>query len=219
MIRSLPLRASLGAFCFTATTAVSLWLAAPAAAQQTEQARLLQRAAQSRMKGAANAPVTVYEIADFQCPFCARFATQIFARIDSAFVSTGRVQWVFVNLPLPSHHNAWTAAEAALCAGAVGDRFWHFHERLFATQSEWSGATDPSPHYTRLAREAGVPLEPFHACVAADRVAPLILQDVIFSATARVSGTPSFIINNQQVVVGMKSFDEWRDILEKELRR
>jgi protein-disulfide isomerase len=192
---------------------------APAAAQQSEADRLLQRAAQSRAKGPQTATVTVYEIADFQCPFCARFSTEIFPRIDSAYVRTGRVQWVFVNLPLPSHHNAWTAAEAALCAGAVGDRFWPLHSRLYGSQGEWAGQPDPSAAFSRFAREAGVPMDAWNACVAGDRVAPLILQDVIFAATSRVGGTPTFVINNAVTIVGMKSFEEWRDILERELRK
>jgi protein-disulfide isomerase len=219
MIRMIFRPALLAGVCLTGTSVAAPFLAAPAEAQQTEQGRLLQRAAQSRAKGPANATVTVYEIADFQCPFCARFAREVYPRIDSAFVATGRVQWVFVNLPLPSHHNAWTAAEAALCAGALADRFWHFHDQLFTRQSEWTGLPDPAPFYARIARDAGVNADAFEACVGRDRVAPLILQDVIFAATSRVSGTPTFIVNNQQVVVGMKSFEEWRDILEKELRR
>jgi protein-disulfide isomerase len=161
----------------------------------------------------------VYEIADFQCPYCARFSRDVFPRIDSAYVRTGKVQWVFVNLPLPSHYNAWPASKAALCAGAVGDRFWQMHERLFGQQEEWSGSAEPMPIFGRYAREAGVPMEAYEACMAGDRVAPLLLQDVIFAATSRVSGTPTFIINNAQTVVGMKTFEEWRDIIEKELRR
>lgn len=213
-----PRRRTRLALAAAAALAAAL-LAAPAAAQQNEQLRLLQRAAQSRALGPQNATVTVYEIADFQCPYCARFSREIFPRIDSAFVQTGRIQWVFVNLPLPSHHNAWTAAEAALCAGAVGDRFWPVHDRLFAGQQEWVGLADPATAFARYARDAGVPMDAWNACVAADRVAPLILQDVIFAASSRVSGTPTFMINNAFAVTGMKSFEEWRDILEKELRR
>jgi protein-disulfide isomerase len=193
--------------------------AAPAAGQQEATTRLLQRAATNRAKGAQGAPVVVYEIADFQCPYCAHFAREVFPRIDSAYVRTGRVQWVFVNLPLPSHYNAWPASKAALCAGAVGDRFWPLHTRLFSNQADWAESPDPMPIFTRYAREAGVPMDAYQACMDGDRVASLILQDVIFAATSRVSGTPTFIVNNAQTVVGMKTFEEWREIIEKELRR
>ena len=83
-----------------------------------ERAALVRRAGMSRALGAKDAAVTVYEVADFECPFCAQFASQAFPRIDSAYVKPGRVQWVFVNLPLVMHANAFQAAEAALCAGA-----------------------------------------------------------------------------------------------------
>jgi protein-disulfide isomerase len=193
--------------------------AAPLAAQDAEspQARLLKRAAESRVKGMPGATVLVYEISDLQCPYCARFATETFPRIDSAYIRTGKVQWVFVSLPMPSHMNSWHAAEAALCAGATADRFWAMHTRLFASQAEWSGVADPAEVLTRLARESGVPMAEWQACVAGDRVAALILQDVIFGS--RVTGTPTFVINNQQTVVGLKSFAEWQEILEAALRR
>jgi protein-disulfide isomerase len=190
-----------------------------AAAQQQETAhsRLLKRAAESRAKGAASAPVLVYEISDFQCPYCRHFALEVFPQIDSAYVKTNRVQWVFVSLPMPSHTNAWVAAEAALCAGAVADRFWPMHDRIFLDQNEWSAAADPGAIMARYAREVGVPMDAYNTCTLQDRVAPIILQDVIFGS--RVSGTPTFIVNNQHTVVGVKTFAEWREILDGALKR
>jgi protein-disulfide isomerase len=179
----------------------------------------LQRATMSRAKGAENAPVFVYEFADFQCPHCARFALEVFPRIDSAFVRTGKVHWVFVHMPLPNHPNAWVAHEAAACAGAVADRFWPMHDRIFATQDEWARATDPGTILAGIAREIGVPSEAFDDCVTADRVAPMLLQDVIFAATSRINGTPAFNVNNEHSVVGLKTFEEWKDLLEKKLKK
>ena len=91
---------------------LTLASAAPVRAQsgpapETPHARLLRLAGESRSKGSANAPILVYEIADFQCPFCARFAVDAFPDIDSAYIKTGKVQWVFVNLPMPSHTQAY----------------------------------------------------------------------------------------------------------------
>lgn len=193
--------------------------AAVVAAQQLDhpQTRLLRQAAESRSKGAEGAPVLVYEISDFQCPYCRTFAVDVFPQIDSAYIRTSRVQWVFVSLPMPSHMNAWVAAEAALCAGAVGNRFWAMHDRIFGAQAEWAAAATPGPILARYAREAGVPMDAWQACVDEDRVASLILQDVIFGS--RVSGTPTFVVNNQQTVVGVKTFAEWREILDGLLRK
>ena len=128
------------------------------------------------------------------------------------------MQWFFVNLPLPNHGNAWLAAEAAICAGAVSDKFWVLHDRLFATQNEWSSVRDVRPTFLKMAKAAGVNVELYQQCVDEDRTAALILQDVIFATSARVTGTPAFVINNEQLVVGMKTFEEWRDLLEKALK-
>jgi protein-disulfide isomerase len=126
-----------------------------------------------------------------------------------------------VNLPMPSHARAWIATEAALCAGAVSDRFWVMHDRLFRAGEEWISAADPGAVLARFARDAGVAMEPFMECVAGDHVAPIILQDVIFGS--RVTGTPTFVVDShvtkkQQTVVGVKSFREWRDVLDAALR-
>lgn len=179
---------------------------------------LLERASAARARGQQTAPIFVYEFADFQCPHCARFALEVMPRIDSAFVKTGKVHWVFVNLPLPSHPNAWVAHEAAVCAGAVADRFWEMHDRIFAAQAEWASAADPSSIMMQLARDAGVPADSFTSCTAGDRVSALLLQDVIFAASSRVNGTPAFNVNNEHSVMGLKSFEEWRELLEKTIK-
>jgi protein-disulfide isomerase len=207
-------------FLLTLLIAPSAVMAQPVRQQtaaEAAHARLLKAAAESRSKGAESARVLVYEIADFQCPHCARFATEVFPLIDSAYVNAGRVQWVFVNLPMPSHVNAWVASEAALCAGAVADRFWAMHDRLFAGVGEWGPAADPAAIFAAYAGDAGVPLDAYRACVAQDRVAPLILQDVIFGS--RVTGTPTFVVDNETTVVGVKTFDEWREILDTALKK
>jgi protein-disulfide isomerase len=181
--------------------------------------RLLERGALSRAKGEQGSAIMVYEIADFQCPFCARFARDVFPRIDSAYIKTGKVQWFFVNLPLPNHGNAWAASEAALCAGALSDRFWPVHDKLYATQAEWANAKDPAPMFARIARESGVAMDGYEACTAADQVASLILQDVMYAARTGITGTPGFIINNEQSFVGIKSFEEWKELLDKVLKK
>lgn len=192
---------------------------APLRAQERNPETLFERASGSRMKGPPAARVLVYEIADFQCPYCADFARNVYPQIDSAYIRTGKVQWVFVGLPLPNHAHSWLATEAALCAGAVGNRFWAMHDRLFADQAEWTGATTPATVFARYAREAGVPMAGYEACVAEDRVASVILADVIFAASTRVSGTPMFIINNEQTVVGVKNYTEWKELLDRLLSK
>lgn len=182
---------------------------------------MVERALESRAKGDPAAAVVVFEIADFQCPYCARFSADVGKELDRKYVQTGRVQWVFVNLPLHTHRLAWVAAEAALCAGAAGDLFWPMHERLFAEQQRWSAMDDPGPFFARTARELGVDQAEYAACVAQDRVAPLILQDFGSGISAGITGTPTFIVMKGDDVVerlvGLQSVADWSRILDAAL--
>lgn len=208
--------------CAIALIVVLAGKGAAAAAQQApatdSTAALLQRAGASRARGAKDAPVTVFEVADFQCPFCAQFANRTFARIDSAYIRAGKVQWVFINMPLVIHANAFQAAEAALCAGAVAGKFWSMHERLYQAQPEWTTSPDPFPIFDRYARAAGVPEAPYAACVRTEKVWPVIMRDATYAAAGRIDGTPTYIIDQQVVAVGAKSYDEWKPILDKALQ-
>lgn len=178
-----------------------------------------ERAAMSRLKGAQNAPVTVYEIADFQCPYCARFAREVGPRIDSAYVRTGKVKWIYVNFPLPTHANAWSAAEAAMCAGGVGDKFWQMHDRLFAAQNEWAATTRAAALFAKYAREIGLQTTTFEGCLADDRMASIIVRDILNVSGAAVSGTPAFVINDEPLFAGYRPFDEWKEMLDAALKK
>jgi protein-disulfide isomerase len=178
-----------------------------------------ERAAMGRLKGPQSATVTVYEIADFQCPYCARFSIEVFPRIDTAYVKAGKVKWIFVNFPLPTHANAWPAAEAAMCAGGVGERFWPMHDRLFATQNDWASAPSAGKLFQKYAQEIGVDADAFASCIADDRMAPLLVRDLLNATNAGISGTPAFIVNNEPLFAGYKTFEEWKDILDGALRK
>ena len=195
-----------------------MMLLVPASANAQVQ-KTAERAAMNRLKGQQSATVTVYEIADFQCPYCARFSTEVFPRIDSAYVKSGKVKWIFVNFPLPTHANAWPAAEAAMCAGGVGERFWPMHDRLFATQNDWAAAPNAGKLFEKYAQESGVAMDAYLSCVADDRMAPLLVRDLLNATNAGISGTPAFIVNNEPLFAGYKTFEEWKDILDGALRK
>jgi protein-disulfide isomerase len=189
-----------------------LLLLASAARAQTQ--KVPERAATSRLKGLSGATVTVYEIADFQCPFCARFSLEVFPKIDSAYVKAGKVKWIFVNFPLPTHGNAWAASEAAMCAGGVAEKFWPMHDRLFAAQEEWAMSTNAGKLFEKYAKDIGVTVDAFASCVADDRMAALLVRDLLNATNAGISGTPAFVVNNDPLFAGYRSFEEWKDILD-----
>lgn len=165
-----------------------------AAASAVNADSVLARADRGRMKGQENAPITIIEVSDFQCPYCRDFATTTYARLDSAYLRTGRVKMIYINLPLSSHKQAFAAAEAAMCAGAQ-DKFYAMHDRLFATQREWSGQADATSRFEGFAQQLGLNMAEFRDCTQNDRTASLIVNDAMQAAGAGIQGTPMFILN------------------------
>lgn len=183
-----------------------------AAASAVNPDSVLARADRARMKGTENAPVTIIEVSDFQCPFCRDFATSTYARLDSAYLRTGRAKMIYINLPLSSHKQAFAAAEAAMCAGAQ-DKFYPMHDRLFATQREWSGQVDATQRFEGFAQQLGLNMPAFRDCTQNDRTASLIVNDAMQAAGAGIQGTPMFILsgaNGQQTSLnGAVPFEEF----------
>jgi len=167
---------------------------------------VLARASRGREKGAAEARVSVIEISDFQCPYCRQFFQDTYRAFDSAYVKTGKVKMVYINLPLPMHTQAYSAAEAAMCAGAQG-KFWEMHDRLFSTQREWGGQADAGQRFARMALELHLDPAAYRDCVDNDRTAPLILNDAMQATGAGVNGTPAFIVNRSQMLNGAVTFE------------
>jgi protein-disulfide isomerase len=169
------------------------------------------RADRGRMKGADSAKATIVEVSDFQCPYCRQFASGTYAQIDSAYVRTGRARLVYINLPLSIHANAFSAAEAAMCAGAQG-KFWQMHDRLFATQAEWGPRTDAGQRFERMAQALSLDMAAYRECTANDRTASIILNDAMQAGGAGIQGTPAFILNGpggQRALSGAVSFEQF----------
>lgn len=185
--------------------------AAPASGAGVNADSLLARADRGRMKGADSAQVTIVEISDFQCPYCREFAATTYRQVDSAYVRTGKARILYINLPLSSHLQAYPAAEAAMCAGAQG-RFWQMHDRLFATQREWSNQPNAAQRFERLAGELDLDMAAWRDCTANDRTAAIIVADAMQAAEARINGTPTFILNGrggQRALSGAVPFDQF----------
>ena len=200
--------------------AALLLLASTTAADLSAQDSVVtRRASDARIKGAADAAVTVFELADFECPFCKRFAESVFAQLDSAYIATGKVRWIYVNYPLPNHERAWIAAEAAMCVGGAGGDFWRAHDEFFLRQEGWTRAADAAAAFADIAREAGADEAEWRRCVAEDLVAPVLVQDLLSAAQTGASGTPAFVIDQRELFVGVRPFEEWVPVLDAALER
>jgi len=148
----------------------------------------------TRSKGAAGAPVTVYEMADFQCPACRMFAVTVLPTIEREYVQTGKVRWVFINLPLTSiHPNAVPAAEVAMCAARQG-RFWPTHDALYQQQDTWAKLASPRSTLVTIAQRAGVDRAKLLACLDEGSVRKEVELDSQRATRSGAHATPSFYI-------------------------
>ena len=148
----------------------------------------------ARTKGRPDAPVTVYEMSDFQCPYCRAFALGTMPLLEREYVQAGKVRFVYINLPLSSlHKNAATAAEVALCA-ARQQRFWPMHDLLFRHQDQWAPLASPQALLLTLGDSAGLDHAQLARCVASRATAADVRADSDRARRAGATSTPTFYI-------------------------
>ena len=141
------------------------------------------------MVGRADAPVTLVEFSDYQCPFCQRFFATTLSALKKHYVDTGKVRYVFRDFPLDQMHpQARKAAEAAHCAVEQG-KYWEMHEVLFQNQR-----TLAPPQLTVHARTVGVDGSKFDECLSSGRHAARVERGLADGAAVGVQGTPTFVV-------------------------
>ena len=161
--------------------------------------------------GAANAPVTIVEFSDFQCPFCSRVLPQV-KQIKEKYA--GKVRIVWRNYPLPFHQQAPLAAEAAMAADAQG-RFWDMHDKLFANQQ----ALD-RPALEKYAQELGLDVARFKADLDSGKFKQAVEADVKYanSLPGGGMGTPTFFINGKKIA-GAYPFEKFDAVIKDALAK
>lgn len=170
------------------------------------------------MLGRPDAPVSIIEFTDLQCPYCARFAEETWPRLKARYVDTGKVRFASRDLPLGMHAHAMPAAIAARCAGRQ-DRFWDYREALFRMQGEL-----PQSPYDALASRLGLDAAAFSACRADPTVAAEVRQDVALAQRNGITGTPSFVVGSvrngefeAQVIRGAQPLQAFEQAIEAAL--
>jgi len=165
--------------------------------------------------GDPNAPVTIIEYTDFQCPYCARHALQTFTQIDENLVETGKVRYVFKDLPLTSiHPQAMLAAEAARCAGDQDqEAYIAMHNLLFEKQKSWSGQANAADLFADYAAEIGLDSASLKTCLENHEFEKEVQADMQEANALGFSGTPAFLINGQSVV-GAQPFEVFEQAVE-----
>lgn len=171
------------------------------------------------MKGDKNAPVTMIEFSEYQCPFCARFSTETLPDIVSTYVDTGKLRIVFRDYPLAFHRNAAKAAEAAECAGDQG-LFWEMHDLLFANPKKLA-----PENLTQYAEQLGLYMPDFTFCMESGKNGPEVAHDLQDGKNAGVNSTPSFFIGvsgqgdkiKGTYIKGAKPFGAFKKAIEQAL--
>lgn len=169
--------------------------------------------------GDEKAKLTLIEFSDYQCPFCARHASQTLPQIVTDYVKTGKVKYVLRDFPLePIHPSALKAAEAARCAGDQG-KYWPMHDRLVVNPRNL-GAEDMTGH----AKAVGLDLQPFQGCLGSGKHAAKVRQDLADGQNAGVNGTPTFFIGftdqkspkirATKMLVGAQPFPKFKEAIE-----
>lgn len=159
--------------------------------------------------GGKDAPVTIVEFSDFQCPFC-RAAENSIKQVREKYGD--KVRLVYLDFPLSFHPHAMDAARAGRCAGAQ-DKFWQYHDAIFADQAKL-GAAD----LKATAKKIGLNTKEFTACFDKKKYDAEIRKDQEQGTSLGVTGTPTFFINGRQLV-GAQPLPKFAEIIDDELAR
>ena len=139
--------------------------------------------------GREDAPVTMVEFTDYQCPFCRRFEADSFAQLKKDYIDTGKVRFVSRDLPLDFHPNAPAAAMAARCAGEQ-HKFWEMRDAMMLDT-----ATDLGPDsILKYGQKTNLDMTAFRGCLSDKKYTSAIQKDTADAGTLGISGTPSFVI-------------------------
>lgn len=166
--------------------------------------------------GAATAPVTLEEYADFQCPYCGEYARQTEPRVIRRYVARGEVRIVWHPIAFIGPESVW-AAEAALCAQDQG-RFWEYTESLFRHQGAENSGAFAMPRLVALARGVGLDPAPFRSCLEGGRYRKAVEEATAEARRRGVDATPTFFINGRKVT-GALPFEEMARLLDAALTR
>jgi len=164
-------------------------------------------------KGDKDAPVTIIEFTDYECPFCKKFYTQTLGQIEKEYIDTGKVKYVVRDFPLGFHPNAQKAAEAAECAGEQGgnDGYFKMHDKLFD-----NGVKGGVSSFKQFAGQIGLDTGKFNTCLDSDKMASEVQKDMKEGQSYGVQGTPAFFVNGK-LISGAQPFSAFKQAIDAEL--
>jgi protein-disulfide isomerase len=152
--------------------------------------------AQGVSRGDPDAPLTLMDFSDYQCPSCAAFTFQAKPLLEMQYIEEGLLRFVYYDFPLVGgHRNAFLAARAARCAGDQ-DRYWDYHDVLFREQPNWATQSDPFSSFVGYAADVGLDRGEFRSCLGSDRHAEVVTANMQLGRQLGVSGTPTLFLDS-----------------------
>lgn len=164
--------------------------------------------------GSADAPVTIVEFADFQCPFCGRFTKDAFSQIKSQYIDTGKVKFVYRNFAFLGLESQ-DSANAAYCAKDQG-KFWEYYDYLYSHQNGENEGAFTRDNLKIFGQNLGLDGSSFNSCVDSRQYQDRVTADTKAGREAGVTGTPTVIIGGK-LIVGAQSFQMYADAIEAQL--
>jgi protein-disulfide isomerase len=166
--------------------------------------------------GPTDAPVTIIEFADFQCPYCAEFFQDVEPLLRQDYVSANKVAIVFKHLAILGPESVW-AAQAAECAADQG-RFWDYHDLLYADRTGEEGILFDRGQLINLAWKLQLDSSQFEHCLGNDETLARVQADRIEARQIGVRSTPAFLINGQ-LLIGAWPYEAFQSVIEAELQK
>ncbi len=176
--------------------------------------------------GDKNAPVTLIDFSDYECPFCKKHFDQVYPQIKKDYIDTGKVKMVYRDLPLPFHDpNATDQAIAANCARDQGgdDTYFRYHNEIFKRTT--SNKTFARENLPKIAADLGLHTANFESCLNSDKYKAEVQKDLDDASKYGASGTPTFFIGKstgQEIdgtkIVGAQPYSVFKTIIEEQLR-
>ncbi len=165
--------------------------------------------------GNEQAPVRMYEFSDFRCPYCARYNLDTGKKIFSTYVDTGKVYLGFVHLAILGEDSV-RAALASECA-AEQQKFWEYHELLFAQRQGGQNPDYSNENLKALAQQLGLDLKVFSECLDSGRYTSIVLQQTQFARQLGLTSTPSFLISGR-AIIGAQPYEVFEGVIEQALK-
>lgn len=166
-------------------------------------------------KGSENAPVTIVEFGDFQCPSCAAMhpvIQKLLAEYD------GKIQFVYRHFPLPQHRSAVPAIQAAEAAHEQ-NKFWEMYALLYERQSEWNESSSVKELFISYAKELGLDTSTFQADFGSGKYEKLLQADLSEGNRLGVNSTPTLYVNNVKVFAQNSNYEGLKKMIDEILKK